>query len=154
MNGLHDRRGEKSCRKRAGADDELLLLRARQLIGRRVEHDERQDVRFVERRRARQVQLGLLQRTDDADARLNAGDVARHADIELGIQIAAEDDRARWNDVEAASLKRVRSGERVQGACHIQRLSGILIQIQVAEHAQRHFAQANRRPRRDLHVRT
>ena len=90
-----DRLGEEAGGEHAGARHELLLLRCGQLVGRRVEHDQRQDVRLVERRRAGQPQLRLLERSEDADARLDAGDHARHGHVDLRVQIAAEVDRAR-----------------------------------------------------------
>ena len=56
------RRGQEAGRQRAGADRELLLLRRRQLVRRRVEDDQRQDVGRVERRGAREPQLRLVER--------------------------------------------------------------------------------------------
>src|SRR5205814_2735885 len=52
LDRLQERLGEKPRGQRAGADRELLLLRGREAVRRRVEHDERQDVCLVERRRA------------------------------------------------------------------------------------------------------
>src|SRR5207248_7378746 len=67
-----ERSGEEARGQRSRPRDEILLLRRGQLIRRRVEDDEREDVGGVERGIARQPQLGLLQRPKDADARLDA----------------------------------------------------------------------------------
>ena len=108
---------------------ELLLLRRRELIERRVEHNERQNVGIVERRGARQSQLGLVERTDDPHADLDAGDHPLDCDVQLGIQVAAEVDRADWIQIESTTLEGVGADQGVERAGDEQGLRRILLQV-------------------------
>src|SRR5262249_1915090 len=132
--------------------EELLLLIGAELVCRRVEDGERQDVGLIEWRRARQAQLGLAERTEYADAHLDALNYARHGHVDLRRQTAFEIDRARRDDVEPGALEDVRAGNRVERSGDEHLRAGILVEIEIAGGAQVDVAQTDRRAGRHLHV--
>ena len=69
---------------------------------------------------------GIFQRPEDADAGLDAGNHARHEDVNIRSQIAVEVDRAVGLQIEAAAHEREGAGDLIERAVHVEVLSGSL----------------------------
>ena len=105
---------------------------------------------FLERRRARQCQLRLLQGAGDAHPRLDAGvgDLARRGDVDHGVElrVAGEAQRAVPGEVELPALELIRAAHGVHGSRQRDRTTAVLADVEVA--AERDVDVAHRGPRR------
>ena len=123
------------------------LLAFTQLVHRLVEDDQREDVGLLERRRAGQHDLGLLQRATHVDARFDALNQPPGTDIEDRVQLFGADEphRAIAQDLEAPALEVVVAANGVHRADQTEPGAGILLRADVAAERQVERAKADRR---------
>ena len=150
---IGERRREISDGEAAGALGEIQPLAFAQLIDRLVEDDQRQHIRFVERRLARQPHLRLPRGAADVDDRGDAGNDALRVDLQRGIDRprALEPNLAVAQHFEPAPLEIVEAPHDRDGADDV-RLSGRrLANLQLAADGDVHVAKADARKAR-VHV--